>query len=88
MISRKAAAALAAGCCVIVKPSEDTPLSALALAHLVHEAGFPPGVFNVITCSRGNAKTVSALLCESHEVRKVSFTGSLEVGKVRIFLIM
>ncbi|XP_075265512.1 glutarate-semialdehyde dehydrogenase-like isoform X2 [Convolutriloba macropyga] len=81
MISRKAAAALAAGCCVIVKPAEDTPLSALALAHLIHQAGFPPGVFNVVTCSRDKMRAVSGVLCDSSVVRKVSFTGSTIAGK-------
>lgn len=82
MITRKAGAALAAGCTVVVKPAEDTPLTALALAKLAEEAGVPQGVFNVITCDRKNASDVGNLLCTSDDVAGVSFTGSTAVGKI------
>jgi succinate-semialdehyde dehydrogenase/glutarate-semialdehyde dehydrogenase len=80
MITRKVAPALAAGCTVVVKPAEDTPLSALALAELAQRAGFPPGVFNVVTTSRPAA--VGSELTTNPTVRKLSFTGSTEVGKL------
>lgn len=80
MITRKVGPALAAGCSIIVKPSEETPLSALALAHLAEEAGLPKGVLNVVVSN--DAKTVGEQLCNSSVVRKVSFTGSTEVGKL------
>ncbi len=79
MITRKSAPALAAGCTVIVKPSEFAPFSALALAELADRAGFPPGVFNVIT---GPAATIGTELTASDDVRKVSFSGSSRVGKI------
>jgi succinate-semialdehyde dehydrogenase / glutarate-semialdehyde dehydrogenase len=82
MITRKAGAALAAGCPAIVKPSEDTPLSALALAKLAEDAGIPNGVFNVLTCSRNKAAEVGAALCRDSRVQKISFTGSTAVGKL------
>lgn len=82
MITRKAGAALAAGCTVVIKPSEDTPLSALALCQLAQEAGVPAGVLNVVTCSRDNAATVGKELCENTLVSKISFTGSTFVGKI------
>lgn len=82
MIARKVAAALAAGCTVVLKPAEDTPLSALAMAQLGEEAGVPPGVFNIIPCSRSNASSVGKALCESPLVAKISFTGSSAVGKI------
>ena len=75
----KSLAALAAGCTLVLKPAEDTPLSALALAQLVSKAGVPAGVFNVITCK--NPKEVGQLLATHPKVRKISFTGSSEVGK-------
>ncbi len=80
MITRKVAPALAAGCPVVIKPSELTPLSALALAKLAQEAGFPDGVFNVITST--NAPEVGRVLCSDSRVRKLSFTGSTPVGKL------
>lgn len=80
MITRKVAPALAAGCTVLIKPAEDTPLSALALAVLAQEAGFPKGVFNVITTN--DAATVGETLTQSDIVRKISFTGSTKVGKI------
>ena len=79
MIARKAAPALAAGCTIIIKPAESTPLSALALAALAKEAGFPDGVINVLPASHG--QTVGQALCENDRVRKLSFTGSTPVGK-------
>lgn len=81
MITRKAGAALAAGCSCVVKPAEDTPLTALALAELSREAGIPKGVFNVVTTSRSNAASVGKLFCESPLVAGISFTGSTQVGK-------
>ncbi len=82
MITRKVAPALAAGCTVVVKPAEQTPLTALALAELADRAGFPPGVFNVITGSSKNAPLIGAELTASPIVRKLSFTGSTEVGRL------
>ncbi|XP_075240787.1 glutarate-semialdehyde dehydrogenase-like [Convolutriloba macropyga] len=81
MITRKAGAALAAGCCVVIKPAEDTPLTALAIAKIAEKAKLPAGVFNVVTCSRKNAESVGETLCLSSDVRKLSFTGSTPVGK-------
>lgn len=74
----KVAPALAAGCTIVLKPAEQTPLTALRLAELVQEAGFPAGVFNVVT---GNGETAGAALAEHPDVDKVAFTGSTEVGK-------
>ncbi|XP_028836516.1 succinate-semialdehyde dehydrogenase, mitochondrial [Denticeps clupeoides] len=82
MITRKVGAALAAGCTVVVKPAEDTPLSALALAELATQAGIPPGVFNVVPCSREKTPSVGEVLCTDPLVRKVSFTGSTATGKI------
>lgn len=79
MIARKAAAALAAGCPVIVKPAVETPLSALALAELAHRAGFPPGVFQVVT---GEPELLTNVLLIDERVRAFSFTGSTEVGRL------
>ena len=78
MITRKAGPALAAGCTMVVKPAQQTPLTALALAVLAEEAGVPAGVFHVIT---GSSRDIGAALCESDVVRKLSFTGSTEVGR-------
>ncbi|MFT4067302.1 NAD-dependent succinate-semialdehyde dehydrogenase [Paraburkholderia sp.] len=81
MIARKIAPALAAGCTVVAKPAEDTPLTALALVLLAHEAGAPDGVLNLISASRAAAAdTVGAWLADSR-VRKITFTGSTPVGK-------
>lgn len=80
MITRKVAPALAAGCTVVIKPSDLTPLSALALAALAEEAGFPPGVFNVITCK--DPRSVGEELTTNPLVKKISFTGSTRVGKL------
>ncbi|KAF2361915.1 Aldehyde dehydrogenase domain [Trinorchestia longiramus] len=82
MITRKAGAALAAGCSCVLKPAEDTPFSALALAALAHEAGVPPGVFNVITSLKTDAAAVGNLLCTSPHIAVISFTGSTGVGKI------
>ncbi|WP_031364428.1 NAD-dependent succinate-semialdehyde dehydrogenase [Caballeronia sordidicola] len=79
MITRKAGPALAAGCTMVLKPSEETPLSALALAVLAAEAGIPAGVFNVVS---GDAVAIGATLTASPVVRKLSFTGSTRVGKL------
>jgi succinate-semialdehyde dehydrogenase/glutarate-semialdehyde dehydrogenase len=79
MITRKVAPALAAGCPVVIKPPAETPLTALALNELAHEAGFPRGVYNTVTTTR--ASEVGKQLCESPLVRKLSFTGSTPVGK-------
>jgi succinate-semialdehyde dehydrogenase/glutarate-semialdehyde dehydrogenase len=72
MITRKVAPALAAGCAVVVKPAEQTPLSALALAELAARAGFPPGVFNIVTADEQNSIAVGKVLCDSPVVRKLS----------------
>ncbi|KAM9310127.1 succinate-semialdehyde dehydrogenase, mitochondrial [Pholidichthys leucotaenia] len=82
MITRKVAAALAAGCTVVVKPAEDTPLSALALAELAEQAGIPAGVFNVVPCSREKTPAVGQVLCTHPLVSKISFTGSTATGKL------
>ena len=80
MITRKVAPALAVGCTVVVKPAEDTPLSALALAVLAERAGLPPGVFNVVTA--GDPVAAGGELTANPIVRKLSFTGSTEIGKL------
>ena len=80
MIPRKVAPALAAGCTVVLKPSEETPLSALALAELALQAGFPAGVINIVTGL--DAPTIGKTLTDSPMVRKLSFTGSTEIGKL------
>ncbi len=80
MITRKIAPALAAGCTAVVKPAEDTPLSALALAELAARARIPPGVINIVPTA--NAAASGEELCNSPLVRKLSFTGSTAVGKI------
>lgn len=82
MITRKVAPALAAGCTVVVKPAEQTPLTALALAVLAERAGFPAGVFNIVTGSAQNAAVIGGELTANPTVRKLSFTGSTEVGRL------
>ena len=77
MITRKAGAALAAGCTMIAKPASQTPFSALALAELAERAGIPKGVFNVVT---GAARAIGGEICANPIVRKLSFTGSTEIG--------
>ncbi|WP_186140652.1 NAD-dependent succinate-semialdehyde dehydrogenase [Burkholderia gladioli] len=79
MITRKAGPALAAGCTMVLKPSEETPLSAFALAVLAERAGIPAGVFNIVS---GDAVAIGGALTESPVVRKLSFTGSTRVGKL------
>lgn len=79
MITRKAAAALAIGCTVVIKPASDTPFSALALAELADRCDFPAGVFNVVT---GDAAMISTTLCASPVVKALSFTGSTPVGRL------
>ena len=80
MATRKIAPALAAGCTVVLKPASDTPLTALAMASILQEAGVPPGVVNVLP-SRRSGEVVSAMLHDPR-VRKLSFTGSTEVGRI------
>jgi succinate-semialdehyde dehydrogenase/glutarate-semialdehyde dehydrogenase len=80
MITRKVAPALAVGCTAVVKPAEDTPLSALALAELAERAGFPKGVLNIVTAK--NPVPVGKAMTENPLVRMVTFTGSTEVGKI------
>jgi succinate-semialdehyde dehydrogenase/glutarate-semialdehyde dehydrogenase len=82
MITRKVAPALAAGCTVVCKPAEATPLTALALAVLAERAGMPPGVFNLVTGDAEKAAEIGQILCASPRVRKLSFTGSTEVGRI------
>ncbi|PAP94906.1 NAD-dependent succinate-semialdehyde dehydrogenase [Mesorhizobium wenxiniae] len=79
MLTRKAAAALAAGCTIVAHPSSETPLSALALAELGERAGLPAGVFNVLT---GKASTIVGRMCEDARIRAMSFTGSTEIGRL------
>lgn len=80
MITRKVSPGLAAGCTCVLKPAEQTPLSALALAELAHRAGFPAGVMNIVTGM--DAPTMGNTLCADERVRKITFTGSTEVGRI------
>jgi succinate-semialdehyde dehydrogenase/glutarate-semialdehyde dehydrogenase len=82
MITRKAAPAIAAGCTFVVKPAEQTPLSALALCEIAERAGLPPGVLSVVTGDAADAPEIGRELTENPIVRAVSFTGSTEVGKI------
>ncbi|KAM0438626.1 hypothetical protein ACHAPT_001379 [Fusarium lateritium] len=82
MIIRKVAAALAAGCTMVVKPSPESPFSVMALADLAHRAGLPAGVLNVISTDNTNTPSVSERLCKHPLVRKVTFTGSTNVGSI------
>ncbi|KRB97800.1 NAD-dependent succinate-semialdehyde dehydrogenase [Hydrogenophaga sp. Root209] len=82
MITRKVAPALAAGCPVIIKPAELTPLTALAAAELAIRAGIPAGVLNMLCADADNSIAVGKVLCESDVVRHISFTGSTEVGRI------
>ena len=82
MITRKVAPALAAGCPVVIKPAEQTPLSALALAELAQRAGMPAGVLNVLCADADNSIAIGNVLCSSDVVRHLSFTGSTEVGRI------
>lgn len=81
MVTRKAGPALAAGCTMVLKPGEDTPLTALALAELAVRAGIPPGVLNVVTADRAGTQAIGDLLTAHPSVGKLSFTGSTAVGK-------
>jgi succinate-semialdehyde dehydrogenase/glutarate-semialdehyde dehydrogenase len=82
MITRKVAPAIAAGCPVIIKPAEQTPLTALAAAELALRAGIPAGVINIITADAANSIAIGKVLCASDTVRHISFTGSTEVGRI------
>jgi len=82
MITRKVAPALAAGCPVIIKPAELTPLTALAAAELAIRAGIPPGVINLLCADGDHSIAIGKVLCESDVVRHLSFTGSTEVGRI------
>ena len=82
MITRKVAPALAAGCTVVIKPAELTPLTALAAAELALRAGIPAGVLNILTADSDNSIEIGKALCESDVVRHLSFTGSTEVGRI------
>ncbi len=82
MITRKVAPALAAGCTVVIKPAEATPLSALAVAELAQRAGMPAGVLNIITADADQSIEIGKVLCSSDVVRHLSFTGSTEVGRI------
>ncbi|MDM0041574.1 NAD-dependent succinate-semialdehyde dehydrogenase [Variovorax sp. J22G21] len=82
MITRKVAPALAAGCTVVIKPAELTPLTALAVAELAVRAGIPAGVLNILTADSSNSIAIGKELCESDIVRHLSFTGSTEVGRI------
>lgn len=82
MVLRKAGAALAAGCTMVVKPSPETPITTLCLANLAARAGFPPGALNVLTTSLDNTPAVAEALCLHPLVKKVTFTGSTRVGKI------
>lgn len=82
MITRKVAPALAAGCPVIIKPAELTPLTALAAAELAIRAGIPAGVLNIITADSDNSIAIGKVFCSNDIVRHISFTGSTEVGRI------
>ncbi len=82
MITRKVAPALAAGCTVIIKPAELTPLTALAAAELAIRAGIPAGVLNMLSADSANSIAIGKVLCASDMVRHISFTGSTEVGRI------
>ena len=82
MITRKIAPAMAAGCTIVIKPAELTPLSALALAELAVRAGIPKGVINILTADAEQSIAIGKTLCASPTVRHLSFTGSTEVGRI------
>jgi succinate-semialdehyde dehydrogenase/glutarate-semialdehyde dehydrogenase len=82
MVTRKSAPALAAGCTMVLKPAEQTPLSALAVAALAEEAGLPPGVLSIVTGSAEDAPVIGGELTSNPIVRKLGFTGSTEIGKL------
>ncbi|MGU7802479.1 aldehyde dehydrogenase family protein, partial [Escherichia coli] len=77
--TRKAGPALAAGCTMVIKPANETPFTALAMAELANQAGIPQGVINVVT---GQSREIGAVFTGDERVRKLSFTGSTEVGRV------
>lgn len=79
MLGRKVAAALAAGCSIIAKPAENTPFSALALAKLMQETGFPDGLLNIVT---GEPDVIGKIFCAHPDIKKISFTGSTQVGRL------
>ncbi len=80
MITRKVGPALAAGCTVIIRPTCESPLTALALVHLAEQAGFPPGVVNIVVGS--DSAAMGKVFCESELVKKISFTGSTKIGQI------
>ena len=82
MITRKVAPALAAGCPVVIKPAELTPLTALAAGELAMRAGIPAGVLNILTADSANSIAIGKVLCASDVVRHISLTGSTEVGRI------
>merc|ERR1711991_26826 len=82
MITRKVAPGIAAGCACVLKPAEQTPLSALALAELAHRTGLPAGVMNIVTGM--DAPAMGSALCDDDRIRKMTFTGSTEVGRILI----
>jgi succinate-semialdehyde dehydrogenase/glutarate-semialdehyde dehydrogenase len=82
MLARKIAPALAAGCTIVVKPAEQTPLSALALADIAREVGVPAGVIGIVTGAAEDSQLIGEILTTDPRVRKISFTGSTEVGKL------
>ena len=82
MITRKVAPAIAAGCSIVIKPAEQTPLSALALVELARRAGLPAGVLSVVTADSERSIEIGKLLCASKTVRHISFTGSTPVGRI------
>ena len=82
MITRKVAPALAAGCTVVIKPAELTPLTALAAAELAMRAGIPAGVVNILSADSDNSIAIGKVFCSSDIVRHISFTGSTEVGRI------
>lgn len=84
MVARKAGAALATGCTLVVKPSPETPLSVLSLALLADEAGVPKGALNILTTSLENTPSLSEALCRHPLVKKVTFTGSVRVHARKI----
>lgn len=84
MITRKLAAALAVGCTAVIRPAHNTPFSALAIGKLAVEAGFPPGVINVVPSAHYNASKFGKILCSHPDIAAISFTGSTRVGKLLI----
>jgi succinate-semialdehyde dehydrogenase/glutarate-semialdehyde dehydrogenase len=82
MITRKVAPAIAAGCAIVIKPAEQTPLSALAMAELAQRAGMPAGVINILTADAERSIALGKVLCDSPVVRHLSFTGSTPVGRI------